>query len=181
MPQWEQRVAVFVDVSNLYYPAVEAYGGHIDYEKFLDFVVGNRKLVRAIAYTVAPLDPAKEAGYFGFVGALKKAGYEVREKRPKILRHREENEEMMSVKANWDMGIAIDAISISLAGKIDVAALASGDGDFVDLVAFLKSHGVKVEVYAFKRNTAVELIKVADEFYDLDEYWERIAYEPLPK
>jgi len=85
------------------------------------------------------------------------------------------------VKANWDMGIAIDAISISLAGKIDVAALASGDGDFVDLVAFLKSHGVKVEVYAFKRNTAVELIKVADEFYDLDEYWERIAYEPLPK
>ena len=182
MPQWEQRVAVFVDVSNLYYPAVEAYGGHIDYEKFLDFVARGRKLVRAIAYTVAPLDPAKEAGYLGFVGALKKAGYEVREKRPKIMRHKEGNEEeVMSVKANWDMGIAMDAISISLAGKIDVAALASGDGDFVDLVAFLKSHGVKVEVYAFKRNTAIELIRAADEFYDLDEHWEKIAYQPLPK
>lgn len=181
MPEWDQRVVVFVDVSNLYYPAVEAYGGHVDYEKLLEFVVKGRKLVRAVAYTVAPLDPAKEGGYFGFVGALKKAGYEVRERRPKILKPREENEEMMSVKANWDMGIAVDAISIALSGKVDVAALCSGDGDFADLAAFLRSHGVKVEVYSFKRNTAIELVRAADEFYDLDEHWEKIAYHPVEK
>ncbi|WP_281340784.1 NYN domain-containing protein [Sulfurihydrogenibium sp. YO3AOP1] len=70
------------------------------------------------------------------------------------------------------MGIAIDAIALS--EKIDVAILTTGDGDFKDLVKYLQTKGVKVEIAAFKQTTAKELIEVADEFIDLTTFGEDI-------
>jgi len=77
-----------------------------------------------------------------------------------------------TIKADWDMGIAMDAIS--MAEKIDVAVLASGDGDFVDLVRYLHTKGVKVEIAAFKQTAAKELIEIADEFIDLTAFGEDV-------
>jgi len=75
------------------------------------------------------------------------------------------------------MGIAIDAISIADSGKVDVIVLMSGDGDFIDLVSFLKAKGLKVEIVSFRSITAKELIQTADEYIDLEEVAEFISLD----
>jgi uncharacterized LabA/DUF88 family protein len=75
------------------------------------------------------------------------------------------------------MGIAIDAIAMAENGKIDVVVLMSGDGDFVDLINFLKAKGIKVEVISFRAITAKELIQAANEYIDLGEMGDYIVLE----
>jgi uncharacterized LabA/DUF88 family protein len=69
-------------------------------------------------------------------------------------------------KADWDVGIVIDAIRTSQG--LDVIVLVSGDGDFIPLVEYLKNQGRRVEVMAFGRTTSAKLKEVADEFIDMD-------------
>ena len=69
-------------------------------------------------------------------------------------------------KADWDVGIAVDAIRT--AELVDTIVLASGDGDFIPLVEFLKNQGRRVEVLAFGRSTSGRLKEIADEFIDLE-------------
>ena len=69
-------------------------------------------------------------------------------------------------KADWDVGIVIDAIRTS--PGLDVVVLCSGDGDFIPLVEYLKNQGKRVEVLAFGKTTSSKLIDAADEFIDLD-------------
>jgi len=152
----DQRVAVFVDVQNMFYSAKNKYNAKLDFEKLLDTVLLNRQLIRAIAYIVQ----TREIDQTGFINFLKNIGYEVKSK---TLKLRPDG----SAKGDWDMGLAIDAISI--APKIDVIALVSGDGDFTDLVNHLKAAGVRVEVHSFLTSTAEELIRSATEYYQLDE------------
>jgi uncharacterized LabA/DUF88 family protein len=71
-------------------------------------------------------------------------------------------------KADWDVGLAMDAVI--LADKIDVAVLVSGDGDFVPLVEYLRiSKGLKVEVMSFGRSTSAKLKETVDVFIDLED------------
>jgi len=164
-----QRVAIFVDIQNLYYSARDAFNRKVNFESVLYEVLSDRILVRAIAYLVKLHGVDQK----GFINTLKHIGYQVRVKEPKVFKRLDENGNLWTtVKADWDMGIAMDAIS--LAGKIDVAVLASGDGDFVDLVRYLHTKGVKVEIAAFKQTAAKELIEIADEFIDLTAYGEDI-------
>jgi len=151
-----QRVAIFVDVQNMFYTAKNKYNAKLDFEKLLDTVVMERQLIRAIAYIVQTRDIDQS----GFINFLDSIGYEVKSK---ILKQRPDG----SAKGDWDMGLAIDAIS--LAHKVDVITLVSGDGDFTDLVFHLKAQGVRVEVHSFLASTADELIKAATEHYQLDE------------
>ncbi|WP_457639484.1 LabA-like NYN domain-containing protein [Persephonella sp.] len=164
-----QRVAVFVDIQNLYYSARDAFNRKVNFESVLDKVLNDRILIRAIAYLVK----LQGVDQKGFINTLKHIGYQVRVKEPKIFKRLDENGNLWTtVKADWDMGIAMDAIS--LAEKIDVAVLASGDGDFVDLVRYLHTKGVKVEIAAFKQTSAKELVEIADEFIDLTVFGEDI-------
>ena len=164
-----QRVAVFVDIQNLYYSARDAFNRKVNFESILYEVLSDRVLIRAIAYLVKLHGVDQK----GFINTLKHIGYQVRVKEPKIFKRLDENGNLWTtVKADWDMGIAMDAIS--LAEKIDVAVLASGDGDFVDLVRYLHTKGVKVEIAAFKQTAAKELIDIADDFIDLTAYGEEI-------
>ena len=84
---------------------------------------------------------------------LHKNGYEIKSK---ALRTRADG----SSKGDWDMGIAIDVIS--LADKLDIIVLVSGDGDFTDLVYHLKSNGVLIELISFSRSTNEDLITAVD-------------------
>ncbi|HPG32150.1 MAG TPA: NYN domain-containing protein [bacterium] len=152
----DQRVAVLVDVQNMFYSAKNKYNAKLDFEKLLDTVVLGRKLIRAIAYIVQTRDIDQS----GFINLLKNKGFEVKSK---ILKQRADG----SAKGDWDMGLAIDAISI--AHKVDAIALVSGDGDFTDLVNHLKASGVRVEVHSFMTSTAEELINSATEYFALDE------------
>jgi len=64
------------------------------------------------------------------------------------------------------VGITIDAVRI--APSVDTIVLASGDGDFIALVEYLKNQGKRVEVIAFGRSASLNLKEVADEFIDLE-------------
>jgi uncharacterized LabA/DUF88 family protein len=70
-------------------------------------------------------------------------------------------------KGDWDVGITIDAINI--AQDVDVVIIVSGDGDFVDLVEYLKSTGKRVEAMCFHGATANELIQSVSSYRWIDE------------
>jgi len=152
----EQRVAVFVDVSNMYYSAKNLFKKKVDFSKILKTAVSQRKLIRAFAYVIkADIETEK-----GFFEALEKQGYEVKAKDLKIFFGG-------AKKGDWDVGLAMDAVILS--GKIDVAIIVSGDGDFAPLVDYLRnSRGCRVEVVAFGRTASSELVEAADGFLDID-------------
>lgn len=153
-----QRVGVFVDVQNLFYSARALHHGKMNFKRLLESIVGDRQLVRAIAYIVQKPDIDQSA----FIDALKRLGYEIKSKE---LRIRSDG----TAKGDWDMGIAIDALA--MAPKLDVVILVSGDGDFVPLVEMLKAQGCKVEVVSFEKSTSTELIRSATEYVAIEESW----------
>lgn len=156
-----QRVAVFVDVQNMYHSAKNLFSSNVNFAQVLQDAVGNRQLIRAIAYVVRAEGP-KEQGFFD---ALEKAGYELKVKDIQTF-------SSGAKKADWDVGMAIDALTI---GKhVDVVILATGDGDFTPLVSYLQnSEGNIVEVVAFGRSCSSRLVEWADKFMDLEATPER--------
>lgn len=150
------RVAIFVDVQNIYYAAKEKYEGKLDFQKLLYETLQGRKLVKAVAYVVI----TPEIKQTNFISTLESIGYEIKLKNLKIRLDG-------SAKGDWDLGIAID--TLLLADKMDVAVLVSGDGDFVDLVRMLKAKNIRVEVASFPHNTSGDLIDSVDFHFTLDE------------
>jgi uncharacterized LabA/DUF88 family protein len=132
-----QRVGVFVDVQNMFYAAKHLYNSKLNFARLLDYISRDRPLVRAIAYVVQ----TPEIDQSNFLAMLRSNSYEIRSK---DLKQRPDG----SAKGDWDMGLALDALA--MADRLDVVAIVSGDGDFVDLVNFLKARGVRVEVYSFR-------------------------------
>ena len=152
----EQRVEVLIDVQNLYYSAKNLYHSKVNFQEVLKQAVAGRKFIRAFGYVVRT-KTGEEAPFFD---ALAKIGIETRVR---------DLQEFYggAKKADWDVGIVIDAIRT--APGVDVIVLCSGDGDFIALVEYLKNMGKRVEVVAFGRTTSSKLKDVADEFIDLDE------------
>ena len=151
-----QRVAVFIDVQNLYHSARAIYQKRVNFKELVEFVVGERQLIRAFAYVVS----TKTGEEKPFFEALTKLGIEIRSK---------ELQEYYGgmKKADWDVGIAVDAIKT--AEIVDTVVIASGDGDYTPLVEYLKNQGRRVEVIAFGRSTSAKIKEIADEFIDMDE------------
>jgi uncharacterized protein (TIGR00288 family) len=151
-----QRVAVFIDTANLYHSAKNLYGARVNFKEVLKKAIDKRSFVRALAYVIR----TKTGEEKGFVEALKKMGIEIREK---------ELQEYPGgfKKGDWDVGITVDAIRIS--PSVDVIVLVSGDGDFLQLVEYLKNQGKRIEVMAFGRTASTKLKETADEFIDLEE------------
>lgn len=151
-----QRVGVFVDVSNLYHSARHLYKGKVNFGTVLKSCVGDRQLIRAIAYVISA-DVPEEKGFFE---ALTRAGFEVRQKDLQVFAGG-------AKKGDWDVGITVDAIT--LAQKLDVAILITGDGDYLPLLSYLRANtGCRVEVVSFGRSTSRQLVEAADSFIDLD-------------
>jgi len=152
----EQRVEVLLDVQNLYYSAKNLYHAKVNFQEILKQAIAGRKFIRAFGYVVR----TKTGEETPFFDALSKIGIETKVK---------DLQEFYggAKKADWDVGIVIDAIRT--APGIDVIILVSGDGDFTALVEYLKNMGKRVEVMAFGRSTSGKLKETADEFIDLDE------------
>jgi uncharacterized LabA/DUF88 family protein len=151
-----EKIAIFVDSQNLYYSARMGYAAKVNYEKLLRLITANRNLVKAYAYIVQPPDGDVKP----FATSLERIGYIVK---IKDVRTRANG----SAKANWDMGIALDILGIL--DRVDTIVLASGDGDFVSLVDFIKAKNKRVEIFAFSENTAYDLKEKADRFEPLGE------------
>jgi uncharacterized LabA/DUF88 family protein len=151
----EQRVGVFVDVANMYHSAKNLYSAKVNFQEVLRTAIASRKLIRAIAYVIKS-ESSEERGFFG---ALDAQGFEVKTKDLQIFAGG-------AKKADWDVGIAMDAIK--LADKLDSIILVSGDGDYAPLVTYLKENkGCQVEIIAFGKTTSSRLIEVSDDFTDL--------------
>lgn len=149
-----QRVAVLIDVPNLYHSAKNIYQAKVNFQEVLNFAVAERNLIRAFAYVVR----TKTGEEKPFFEALTKLGIETR------VRDLQEYFGGLK-KADWDVGITVDAIRI--APTVDTIVLASGDGDFLQLIDYLKNQGKRVEVIAFSKSASAKLKEGADEFVDL--------------
>jgi len=150
-----QRVAVLVDIQNLYHSAKNLYSARVNFQNMLKEVVCGRQLIRAIAYVVKSDEPG-EASFFE---ALSRSGLENKSKDLVIY------PDGMK-KADWDVGMAVDAIRLS--AIVDAVVLVTGDGDFIPLVEYLKACGRQVEVAAFAKTASARLKDIADDFLDLD-------------
>jgi uncharacterized LabA/DUF88 family protein len=151
-----QRVAVIADSQNLYHTAQSLYSRNIDYSALLDKAVQERDLVRAIGYVIRADSPEEES----FFEALRDIGFETRIKEIKTFGDG-------SQKADWDVGMSLDAVT--LADHVDVLVLCTGDGDFSRLCRHLRHEGVRVEVMGFGPSVADELVEAADTFLDMTE------------
>ncbi|QDS96061.1 NYN domain protein [Roseimaritima multifibrata] len=150
------RVAIFVDVQNVYYTVKQSRGCHFNYRVFWDQVTAGREVVCAYAYAIDRKDPKQ----IQFQQILETIGFTVKLK-PFIQRADG------SAKGDWDVGITIDMLE--QASQIDVAVLASGDGDFDLIVKKLRDpHGVMVEVYGEKSLTAASLIQAANRYFPIE-------------
>jgi len=150
-----QKVAVLIDVQNLYHSAKNLYKARVNFREILKLAVSQRNLIRAFAYVVR----TKTGEEKPFFEALIKLGIETR--------IRDLQEFFGGVKkADWDVGITVDAIRI--APSVDTIVLVSGDGDFLQLVEYLKNQGKRVEVIAFGKSASAKIKEVADEFIDLE-------------
>ncbi len=179
-----QRVGIFVDVQNLYHSAKNLYHGRVNYSELIKHLVGDRQLIRAMAYVVKSegIEPQsfdrrmpraeREAirppriarppesesrglsSEAAFFEALEKAGLELRVKDLQVYAGGMK-------KGDWDVGMAVDAIRMS--SFLDVVILVTGDGDFLPLIDYLKwGVGRLVEVAAFKRSAASKVQEGAD-------------------
>lgn len=153
----DQRVGVFVDVANMYHSAKNLFGARLNFKEVLKAAVAGRRLIRAIAYVIKS-NSTEEQGFFE---ALDKQGFEVKYKDLQVFAGG-------AKKADWDVGIAVDAIK--LADKLDAVVLVTGDGDFTPLAVYLKENrGCKVEVIAFGRTTSGKLLESVDDFLNLED------------
>ncbi|WP_249975583.1 NYN domain-containing protein [Vreelandella olivaria] len=150
------KVAIFVDVQNVYYTVREAYRKNFDYNKFWAQSTDNREVVKAFCYAIDRGDQKQRE----FQNILRAIGFDVKLK-PFIQRSDG------STKGDWDVGIALDAMEY--AEQADVIVLVSGDGDFDLLVNKIRvKHAKKVEVYGVPQFTAATLVNEASEFIAID-------------
>jgi len=151
-----QKVAIFVDVQNVYYTTKQIFGKNFDYNKFWATATTGREVVQSYAYAIDRGDPKQRE----FQNILRAIGFNVKLK-PFIQRSDG------SAKGDWDVGITIDIMEY--ADNADVVILVSGDGDFDLLANKVKNEkGKKVEVYGVAKLTANSLIESASEFIPID-------------
>lgn len=153
----EQRVGIFIDTQNLYHSAKNLYRARVNFGAIMKEAIAGRSLIRAIAYVITT-DTGEEKSFFEALGKL---GIETKTKQLQIFGDG-------AKKADWDVGLAVDAIK--LAPKLDTVIIASGDGDFIPLVEYLRTNqGCQVEVIAFGRSSSAKLKEYADDFIDMCE------------
>ncbi|MBC8501409.1 MAG: NYN domain-containing protein [Nanoarchaeota archaeon] len=150
----DQRIAVFVDVQNMYYSAMNLFKTKVNFNSILKTAVSNRKLIRAFAYVIE----ADVKGEKNFHDRLTQIGFEVKSKELQTFFGG-------AKKGDWDVGIAMDVIR--MAPKVDTIVIVSGDGDFADLLKYVKSLGCRAEVISFKKTTSAKLLAEADDFIDM--------------
>jgi len=154
----DQRIGIFIDVQNVYHSAKNLYQSRVNFKELMKALVAGRRLIRAFAYVVKSEAAFGETAFFE---ALRKAGIELRIKDLQIYPDGIK-------KADWDVGLAVDAIR--MADILDVVVLVTGDGDFIPLVDYLKwGLGRQVEIAAFGRTASSRLKESADRFINFED------------
>lgn len=151
-----ERVGVFVDVANLLYSA-RTLRLSVDFGKLLDFLRGNRRLVRAHAY--CPTSPQAGDEQM-FLQAVKGLGYRITTKNYKTF-------SSGAKKADLDLDLCMDVVRLVDGRAVDCIVLVSGDSDFMPMLDYCSDHGVRVEVAAFDEAMSATLRQSCDLFVNL--------------
>lgn len=151
-----QRVAVFVDVQNMYHSAKKTYGRNLSYSRMLRACVRNRRLIRSTAYVIE----REGMDQVSFLDHLRYCGFEV--KRREVIERMDG-----SRKAEWEIGISMDMLRI--ADKVDTIIVVSGNGVFADVAPLIQAKGVKFECCAFRESMSDVLIRAVDQYHLLGE------------
>lgn len=152
-----KKIAIFVDIQNIYYTTRDAYKRQFNYRKFWEQLSYQGDIVLANAYATQRNDDQQHK----FQKALKHIGFDVKLK-PFIQRSDG------SAKGDWDVGITIDIMKA--AADVDVVVLLSGDGDFDMLLTEIAStHQVETQVYGVPSLTANSLINAASTYHEIKE------------
>jgi len=153
-----KKIAVFVDVQNIYYTVRDGFGGYFNYQALWHQLSLNYEIVSANAYAISSDNPKQNS----FQQALRNIGFNVNLK-PYIQRADG------SAKGDWDVGIAIDMMDAGAKQDIDMLVLLSGDGDFDMLLKRLyHGDGKETLVYGVEKLTAASLIDAASAFCPID-------------
>ncbi len=156
MNQPSNKIAIFVDVQNIYYTVRQAYGCHFNYSVFWKDVSSRGQIEHAFAYAIDRGDRKQQQ----FQQILKKLGFTVKLK-PYIQRSDG------TAKGDWDVGITLDVVKY--AQQVDTVVLASGDGDFdLLLQKIIRDYGINAEVYGVRALTANTLIDSASVYYPIE-------------
>jgi len=152
-----KKIAVFVDVQNIYYTCRQAYGRQFNYRRFWQRVSDDGEIVLANAYAIARDDQQQHK----FQSALKHIGFDIKLK-PFIQRSDG------SAKGDWDVGITIDVLEAAI--DVDNIVLLSGDGDFdLSLAKINQKYNVLTEVYGVPDLTARSLIQSASLYHPIED------------
>lgn len=151
-----EKVAIFVDVQNIYYTTRQAFQRQFNYRAFWQKITSDRQVMAALAYAIEPQNGKQK----GFQQILRDIGFEVKLK-PYIQRRDG------STKGDWDVGITLDLLEWS--ERVDTVVLASGDGDFdLALQRVHEKFQVHTEVYGVRPLTAQSLILAAQSFHEIE-------------
>ena len=151
-----KKIAIFVDVQNMYYTTRDAYGRQFNYRKLWEKISTEGEIISATAYAIARNDDRQ----IKFQDALKHIGFTVKLK-PYIQRSDG------SAKGDWDVGITIDVLEA--ANNVDTVVLLSGDGDFDLLLEKIKKdYKVATEVYGVPGLTADSVIRAASRYHPIE-------------
>ena len=154
-----QKIAVFVDVQNIYYTTRDTYQRQFNYRLLWQELIAQGDVVLANAYAIQRSDDQQHK----FQKALKHIGFKVKLK-PYIQRSDG------SAKGDWDVGITIDIMAAAANKDINTIVLLSGDGDFDLLLSHIKAeYGVKTVVYGVSALTANSLINATDEYHKIEQ------------
>jgi uncharacterized LabA/DUF88 family protein len=152
-----EKISIFVDVQNIFYTCRQVYQRNFDYNKFWADVTRDREVINAFAYATDRGDE-KQAQFQNILRAI---GFTVN--LTPMLKRLDG-----TIKADWDVGIALDIFEE--ADKCDTIILASGDGDFGILLQRIKTRfNTNTEVYGVPQLTSDLLIREASKFIAIDE------------
>ena len=160
------RVAIFIDGSNLYHALETNFRRHdLNFTEFISKLCGSRILYRVYYYNVLQ-EPAKRQDtqkvQQDFLDILHRTPYlEVRLGSTKVSQG-------VAVEKGIDIMIATDLLTLAWNNLYDVAILVSGDSDFVYALQAVKNMGKYVEVAYFENVVSRYLLEIADSRQLLD-------------
>lgn len=162
----EERVAIFIDGSNLYHALQSGFGRHdLKFVDFINRLCGSRRLFRTYYYNVLQDPDQWPEGHREqqeFLDILRRTPYlEIRLGGTKVSQG-------VPVEKGLDVMLATDLLYFAWNDFYDVAILVSGDSDFAYALQAVKNMGKHVEVAYFEKGVSKDLLNVADNQYLLD-------------
>jgi len=168
----DRRIAVFIDGSNFYHIIKNLFPdlkpNDFDFEKFIQSLVCDRKLVRTYYYN-APLDRRKDEN-----GYMKQQKFFDKIKRiPNFtfvlcrMQKRKVNNQIIYEVKEDDIHLAVDMVKLAYDNVYDTAILVSSDGDFIPAIRVVEKIGKEVENIGFETKFSYHLKQECSRFIKL--------------